>query len=44
MMNMLSENYFKQCFEHWKIRIERCRDNGGKYIEGDKVKGVKEKV
>lgn len=41
-MNMLTENDFKHCFEQWKIRMEKCRDSGGEYIEGDKVKVVKE--
>lgn len=42
-MNMLTENDLKHCFELWKIRMEKCRDSGGEYIEGDKVKVVKEK-
>lgn len=27
----------KYCFEQWKIRLERCRDGEGKYIEGDEI-------
>lgn len=42
-MNMLTENDLKHCFEQWKIRMEKCRDSGGEYFEGDKVKVVKEK-
>lgn len=42
-MNMLTENDLKHCFEHWKIRMEKCRDSGREYIEGGKVKVVKKK-
>lgn len=35
MMN-LSEDDLQHCFQQWKIRMERCRDREGVYIEGDK--------
>lgn len=35
VMKELTQNDFKHCFEQWKIRMERCRDRGGVYIEGD---------
>ena len=36
VMKGLSEDDLKHCFEQWKIRMERCRDQKGEYIEGDK--------
>ena len=35
VMNELSEDDRQHCFQQWKIHIERCRDRGGEYIEGD---------
>ena len=35
VMNELTEEDFQQCFKQCKIRMERCRDRGGVYIEGD---------
>jgi len=37
LMNKLSGDDLQHCFQQWKIRIERCRERGGEYIEGDKV-------
>ena len=38
LMNKLSEDDLQQhCFQQWKIRMERCRNRGGKYIEGDNI-------
>lgn len=36
LLNSLSENELQHCFQQWKSRLERCRDRGGEYIEGDK--------
>lgn len=35
VLKELSEKDFQHCFKQWKIRMERCRDKGGVYIEGD---------
>jgi hypothetical protein len=35
LMNKLSETNLQHCFQQWKIRMERYRDRGGEYIEGD---------
>ncbi|XP_025161989.1 uncharacterized protein LOC109503976 [Harpegnathos saltator] len=35
VMKELTEEDFQHCFEQWKIRMERCRDKGEVYIEGD---------
>ena len=37
LMNKLSEDDLQHCFQQWKIRMERCRDRGGEYIEGDNI-------
>jgi len=38
LMNKLSEDDLQQqCFQQWKIRMERCRNRGGEYIEGDNI-------
>ena len=37
LMTKLSEDDLQHCFQQWKIRMERCRDRGGEYIEGDNV-------
>jgi hypothetical protein len=34
LTNKLKED-LQHCFQQWKIRMERCRDRGGEYIEGD---------
>ena len=36
-MNTPSEDDLHHCFQQWKIRVERCRDRGGEYIEGDNI-------
>lgn len=35
LLKGLTEIDFQHCFEQWKIRMERCRDREGEYIEGD---------
>jgi len=37
LMNKLSEDNLQHCFQQWKIRMERCRDRGAEYIEGDNI-------
>ena len=39
LMNKLSED-LRHCFLQWKIRMERCRDWRGEYIEGDNISNV----
>ena len=34
VMKELTEEDFQHCFHQWKIRLERCMDRGGEYIEG----------
>jgi hypothetical protein len=36
LKNKLSDDLL-QCFQQWKIHMERCRDRGGEYIEGDNI-------
>lgn len=31
----LTSDDLQHCFEQWKIRMQRCVDKGGEYIEGD---------
>ncbi|XP_054711202.1 replication initiator 1-like [Uloborus diversus] len=38
VMYGLTENDLQHCYEQWKIRMERCIDRGGEYIEGDNIK------
>jgi len=41
VLNKPTETNFQQyCFEKWKIRMERCRDRQGEYIEDDKLSNV----
>jgi len=40
LLNSLTQNYLQHCFQQWKIRMERCRDRGGDYIEGDNISNV----
>ena len=40
LMNKLSEDDLQHCFQQWKIRMERCRDRGGEYNEGDNISVV----
>lgn len=35
VLKELTEDDFQHCFQQWKIRMERCRDREGVYIEGD---------
>ena len=35
LLNSLTQDDLQHCFQQWKIRMERCRDRGGDYIEGD---------
>ena len=37
LMNKLSEDDLQHCFQHWKICMEQCKDQGGEYIEGDNI-------
>jgi len=37
LMNKLSDDVLQHFFQKWKIRIERCRDRGGKYIQSDNI-------
>ncbi|GFG32268.1 hypothetical protein Cfor_09902 [Coptotermes formosanus] len=37
LMNKLSEDDLQHCFQQWKMRMERCTDRGGEYIEGDNI-------
>jgi hypothetical protein len=37
LMNKLSEDDLQHCFQQWKMFMERCRDRGGEYLEGDKI-------
>ena len=37
LMNKLSEDDLQHCFQQWKIRMERFKDRGGEYIEGDNI-------
>ena len=40
LMNKLSEDDLQHFFQQWKIRMERYRDRGGEYIEGDNISVV----
>ena len=35
VLKELTQDDFQRCFKQWKIRMERCRDREGVYIEGD---------
>ncbi|GFV86352.1 protein GVQW3 [Trichonephila clavipes] len=35
VLKELTKDDFQHCFQQWKIRMERCRDREGVYIEGD---------
>jgi hypothetical protein len=37
LMNKLSEDDLQHCFQHSKIHMEWCRDQGGEYIEGNNL-------
>jgi hypothetical protein len=33
LLNRVSADDLQHCFEQWKIRVQRCIDKGGEYIE-----------
>ncbi|GFX92489.1 FLJ37770-like protein [Trichonephila clavipes] len=35
VLKELTKDDFQHCFQQWKMRMERCRDREGLYIEGD---------
>ncbi|GFX43394.1 protein GVQW3 [Trichonephila clavipes] len=35
LLKELTKDDFQHCFQQWEIRMERCRDREGVYIEGD---------
>ena len=37
LLNSLTQDDLHHCFQWWKIRMERCRDRRGDYIEGDNI-------
>jgi hypothetical protein len=37
LLNSITQDDLQHCFQQWKIRMERCRDWGGDYIEGDNI-------
>jgi len=37
LLNSLTQDDLWHCFQQWKIRMERCRDREGDYIEGDNI-------
>jgi len=37
LMNKPSEDDLQHCFQQWEFRMERCRDRGGEYIEGENI-------
>ena len=37
LLNSLTQDDLQHCFQQWKIRMERCWDRGGDYIEGDNI-------
>ena len=37
LLNSLTQDDLHHCFQWWKIRMERCRDRRGGYIEGDNI-------
>jgi len=37
LVNKLSEDGLQHCFQQRKIRMERCRDWEGEYVEGDNI-------
>ena len=41
LLNSLTQDDLHHCFQQWKIRMERCRDWGGDYIEGDNISIVR---
>jgi len=37
LTNKLSEDDLQHCFQQWKIRMKRCRHQGGEYTEGENI-------
>jgi len=37
LLNSITQDDLQHCFQQWKIRMERFRDRGGDYIEGDNI-------
>jgi len=37
LLNSITQDDLQHCFQQWKTRMERCRDRGGDYIEGDNI-------
>ena len=37
LINRLSEDDLQHCFQQRKICMERYRDRGGEYVEGDNI-------
>jgi hypothetical protein len=37
LLNSITQDDLQHCFQQWKIRMERSRDRGGDYIEGDYI-------
>ena len=37
LLNSLTQDDPQHCFQQWKIHMERCRNQGGDYIEGDNI-------
>ena len=37
LLNSLTQDDLQHCFQQWKFRMERCRDRGRDYIEGDNI-------
>jgi len=37
LLNSIIQDDLQDCFQKWQIRMDRCRDRGGDYIEGDNI-------
>ena len=37
LLNSTAQDDLQHSFQKWKIRMERCRERGGDYIEGDNI-------
>jgi hypothetical protein len=37
LLNSIAQDDLQHCCEQWKIRMERCRDREGDYIEGHNI-------
>ena len=37
LLNSLTQDDLQHCFQQWQIRMERCRDRGEDYTEGDDI-------